>query len=65
MKVFELCGKKSLGTVYSINDTNAPERLSKKDTVKRIFEALGLANNDSYMKDDIDKIVKDIKDKNN
>ena len=48
-----------------LKDTNAPERLSKKDTVKKLFEALGLANDDSYLKDDIDKIVKEIKDKNN
>ena len=48
-----------------LKDTNAPERLSKKDTVKKLFEALGLANDDSYLKDYIDKIVKEIKDKNN
>lgn len=46
-----------------LKDTNAPERLSKRDTIMRVFEALGLANNDSYLKDDIDKIVNDIEEK--
>lgn len=43
-----------------LKDTNAPERLSKKDTVKKVFEALGLANNDTYLKDDIERIIKKI-----
>lgn len=60
-----LVGRSHLKLSILLNDTNAPERLSKKDTVKKLFEALGLANDDSYLKDDIDKIVKEIKDKNN
>lgn len=59
-----LVGRSHLKLSIRLKDTNAPERLSKKDTVKKIFEALGLANSDNYMKDDIDKIVRDIKDKN-
>lgn len=60
-----LVGRSHWKLSIRLKDSNAPERLSKKDTVKKLFEALGLANDDSYLKDDIDKIVKEIKDKNN
>ena len=60
-----LVGRSHQKLSIRLKDSNAPERLSKKDTVKKLFEALGLANDDSYLKDDIDKIVKEIKDKNN